>query len=394
MEGQEARPMHDERGMALATVIISLVVVGALVTTMLMMGMQEQRMGESSRWLNKSFGVTEGGVGEILASWNAGANNLTVKYPAATITVASTPASAGKGVYGGSVLKLTDQIYLFDVTGRDSTTIKGQTRGDGARQRVGMFTRVMPLQVDVQAAMTIGAPVNFGGGNVFIRGADNTPPGYTGCATPDPIGVNGVRAKNAGDAVNSNGQMTATPPKQPVQITPTMDSTTFTQFGPTSYSQLASAATIALAGGSTYNPLPNPNAAVGVCNNASSNWGDPTNPTWPCANRFPVIHITGAATNTTIGTGRGQGILLVDGDLTISGAFTFYGLIIIKGKMTTTAGGSPTIYGSLLVQSMNFATTAFAGAANIYYSKCALQRTRDAVGNPNQLRSRGWVELM
>ena len=35
-----------------------------------------------------------------------------------------------------------------------------------------------------------------------------------------------------------------------------------------------------------------------------------------------------------------------------------------------------------------------AGNANIYYSSCALQRIRDAVGNPTPLRSRGYVELL
>jgi hypothetical protein len=86
-------------------------------------------------------------------------------------------------------------------------------------------------------------------------------------------------------------------------------------------------------------------------------------------------------------------MLLVDGDLVISGAFTYYGLIIVRGKMSTTAGGSPTVYGSLMVQSMNFQTTAFAGDANIYYSACALQRIKDAVANPTLLRSRGYIEL-
>jgi hypothetical protein len=170
-----------------------------------------------------------------------------------------------------------------------------------------------------------------------------------------------------------------------------MDTTTFTQFGPTAYNQLAAAATIQLNPG-TYAPAPV--VTAGVCTASNTNWGDPLNPAQPCGKRYPIVHVSNFSGTTNISGGTGQGILLVDGDLTISGAFTYYGLIIVRGKMSTTAGGTPTIYGALLVQSMNFATTAFAGAANIYYSNCALLRIRDAVGNPTLLRSRGWVELL
>jgi hypothetical protein len=387
MLGRGAVRLRDEHGMALATVIIALVVIGALVAAALMVGVQEQRMGESTRWMRKSAGLTEGGVNEVLRGWNAQSTNGMNLYPNAgsTLAVATTPSPSGTGVYGGTVAKLTEQIYLLDVTGRDSATFAGRTRGDGGRQRLGLLTRVLPLPVDVQAAMTIGAPVNFGGGNVFVQGTDHTPAGWSGCAAPGGA-LAGVRAKNAGDASNSNGQMTGTPP---VLITPTMDSTTFMQYGNTTYNALAAAATIQLSAG-TYAPAPV--VTGGVCTASNTNWGSPLAPAAACGKRYPIVHV-GAGT-TTISGGSGQGMLLVDGDLTISGAFTYYGLIIVRGKMTTTAGGSPTVYGALLVQSMNFATTSFAGSANIYYSACALQRTRDAVGNPTLLRSRGWLELL
>jgi hypothetical protein len=375
--------------MALGTVIVALMVIGALVAAALMIGMQEQRMGESNRWLRKSSQLTEGGGNEILRAWDAQGNNAMTLYPTAGSiqTVAQTASPTGTGVYAGTVAKLTDQIYLLDVTGRDSATLAGRVRGDGARQRLGFLTRVVPLPVDVQAAMTVGAPVNFGGGNVFVHGADAAPPGWLGCAPASPA-IAGVRAKNAGDVDNSNGQATGTPP---VLVSPAMDSTTFTQFGSTAYNQLAAAATIQLSPGSY---APAPVITGGACTASNTNWGSPLLPAGPCGKRYPIVHVSNFNGTTNITGGTGQGILLVDGDLTISGAFTYYGIIIVRGKMSTTAGGTPTIYGALLVQSMNFQTTAFAGSANIYYSACALQRTRDAVGNPAQLRSRGWAELL
>src|ERR1700730_16360549 len=138
MFGKGRGPLPDERGMALATVIIALVVIGALVAASLMIGLQEQRMGESTRWLRRSSGGVEGGINEILGGWTAQSTNSMTIYPTAgsSQTVAQTASPSGTGVYGGTIYKLTDQIYLLDVTARDTATVSGRVRGDGARQRL------------------------------------------------------------------------------------------------------------------------------------------------------------------------------------------------------------------------------------------------------------------
>jgi hypothetical protein len=242
----------------------------------------------------------------------------------------------------------------------------------------------VPLQVNIQAALTIGGPVKFGGGNVFIDGKDHVPPSWPGCGPLEPSKA-GVRAKNAGDVAASQGQVTGTPN---VLITPAMDSTTFIQYGPTNYYQLAAQAGVKLPGG-TYSP--NPVITNGVCTITNNNWGDGKTPTSACGGYFPIVHIQGDA-NITNGTG--QGILLVDGNLVASGTFTYYGLIIVRGGFSTLAGGSPKVYGSVLAQSINLATTAFAGDAVVDYSACALARSFDATGMTSMLRTRSWVRLM
>jgi hypothetical protein len=171
-------------------------------------------------------------------------------------------------------------------------------------------------------------------------------------------------------------------------VDPSITSTTFTQYGGTDYTTMANAASIPLPAG-TYNPAPT--VSAGNCVASNTNWGDGNTPGNPCGNRFPVIHITG---NATIGAGQGQGILLVDGNLTMSGAFNFYGIIIVKGATTTTAGANVNVYGGLMMASMNFATTAFNGNVNVKYSKCALTKAKDGTGTPALLRSRSWTELL
>jgi hypothetical protein len=54
-----------------------------------------------------------------------------------------------------------------------------------------------------------------------------------------------------------------------------------------------------------------------------------------------------------ISDSSGQGILVVDGDLTVTGSFTFFGLIIVKGKIHLSGGGTDgiRIYGAMIASS-------------------------------------------
>ena len=376
--------MRNRRGVALMTVIVATVVVGVMAAGAVFVGIQEQRMGEGVRRLGKSANVAEGGAVEVLHGWNWQTNNTARLYPLDSAQIALTASPNGVGVYRATSYRLTQQMYLLDVSARDSTSYSGRVPDNGARGRIGMLARIVPLNVKVKAALTLGGPVVFGGGNVFVQGADHVPPGWTTC-NPLDTAMAGVVARNAGDVANSQGQVTGNPN---VLIDPSMDSTWFMQYGGVSYTDLVNSATITL-GPSAYSPAPV--VLNGVCQPGIYNWGDGNTPAAPCGGRFPIIHLTG---NTTILNGQGQGIILADGDLTFGGTFTFYGIIIVRKGFKTMAGGNPKVYGAVMAQDSTLATTAFAGDAVINYSKCALLKTKDATGTPAQLRSRNWIELM
>ncbi len=376
----------DRRGVALMTVIVATVVIGVLAAGTVFVGIQEQRMGEGVRRVSRASGVAEGGAVETLKSWNGVVNNATAAYPAGMISFPATASPNGTGVYQARAFKLTPSVYLLDVAGRDSGSFLGKAPDNGARERIGVLTRIVPLAVNVAAALTLGGPVVFGGGNVFVKGQDNTPPGWTSCpAAASPIA--GVVARRAGDVTASAGQVTGSPN---VLIDSTMDSTRFMQYGGTTYNELAAAATITLPGG-TYSPAPVVSGSPAVCVAGNTNWGDGNTPANPCGTRFPIIHLTG---NATILNGQGQGVILADGDLTFGGTFAFYGVIIVRGAFKTQAGGNPKVYGAVLAQASNLATTAFAGDAVINYSNCAILRMNQAQATPAMLRSRSWIELM
>jgi hypothetical protein len=385
------RVLQDERGMALALAIVALVIVGALVAGALFSGTQEERMADNTRFQQASFGAAEVGAYEALGGWNRVAYNSQRAYPLDSAEVGGVPwiTTPNKtGSFGGYVYKLNNNLYLIDITGRDTMSRASRIRGEvgGARERIGVIGRILPLNVDVQAALTVGGPVVFGGGNVFVKGQDTPPPPAQGwsCGPADTTKA-GVRAKAPGDVVNSSGQVTGNPN---VLITPAMDSTTFTQFGATNYAQLAGQANIILSTGSY---APAPVVTGGVCTTSVvTNWGDGNMRTNPCGNYFPIVHGTG---DITLTNGQGQGVLLIDGNLTAGGSFTFYGLLIVRGSFSTVAGGSPKIFGAVLAQSMNFSTTAFNGDAVINWSKCAVQQSLQWTGIPALSRSRSWVQL-
>ena len=85
------------------------------------------------------------------------------------------------------------------------------------------------------------------------------------------------------------------------------------------------------------------------------------------------VHLTSAAS--------GSGILIVDGDLDINGGLNWYGLILVRGKVSFTggAGASTNLYGAILAGDDVNATNQpqsdnFGGSIIFSYDVCALNR--------------------
>jgi hypothetical protein len=138
------RHVRNERGIALAIAIFALVVVGALVAAAFFAGSQEQRLAENAKRVTQSFGIAEAGVAERVRLWDPVLYNQQRVYPLDSAVVAQTRAPARTGSYGGYVYKLNDNLFLTDIRGSDSASRTGRVRGSGARQRLGLLTRIRP----------------------------------------------------------------------------------------------------------------------------------------------------------------------------------------------------------------------------------------------------------
>src|SRR5713101_535568 len=384
--------LSNERGMALAVAIFALVVVGALVAGAFFAGTQEQRVGENSRRVTQSFGAAETGLNEIIRKWDPQAINHVRQYPldsvAVPLNLADSITPDGTGIYGGYVYRLNDEVYLVVITARDRKSAGGMI-GGGARQRLGELVRIRTLNLGIKAALTTQGSVSLKG-NAMASGRDTVPQGWntTYCDTTGDTTKAGVRLPNAGNVTTSgNGTVLGNPP---VKGDTSVNSNTFSQFGDVSYTSLAASATLQLPGG---NYQTQPVVTGGVCDKTQAlNWGDGENPSQPCGNYFPIIHIAG---NVTLNGVQGQGVLLVDGDLNIQGSYVFYGVVIVQGSIQSAGGGSTDahFYGAVMGKDVSLSTQTLSGNATLQYSKCSITNSLEVTSVVTPVRSRCWSQL-
>ncbi len=358
------RILRDERGMALAVAIFALVVVGALVAGAFFAGTQEQRVGENQRRVFTSFGVAEAGAQERVMTWIPDSMNKRNNYPQDSVVIGNQPAPNGTGSYGGYSYKLGPNLFLIDVTGRDRASAAGVIAGGGgARQRLGLITRIAPIDFGIHA-------------------------GWTNCDPPGP-GQPGVRDQGGNVTESGNGSVTGNPVA--VVNDPTINNSTFTTFGGATYDQLAARANVVLPGG-TYKTNPHFGGPTGCDKTDLLNWGDGVNPASACGNYFPIIHIAGSA---TLNGDQGQGILLVDGNLQVDGSYQFFGITIVQGDIRTAGGGSTEahFWGGVLAKNADLSTQNLSGKATLNYSSCSILTALQATSPISMMRSRGWVQL-
>jgi hypothetical protein len=118
------------------------------------------------------------------------------------------------------------------------------------------------------------------------------------------------------------------------------------------------------------------------------------NVAWPNAGQFanwPVVKVDGDLAMP----GSGQGILVVTGNLTVSGSDRWDGLVLVGG--TFTSNGNNTIEGALFTGlnikvGMPVVPTAIGnGQKTIRYSSCNLARALGHVGSLQRVRN-GWID--
>ena len=369
--------LRSERGIALVAAIVALVVIGALVAGTFFISSLEQKTAENSMDAAEAYQAAEAGIVKNVANWDTG-NNLLATDAGTTIA----QDSVAKGTYFNvTISRLNSSLFLLKSVG---------TR-NGTSQSLAMVLRTVTVNPNVGAAVTAKGNVSVGG-NASIVGVNTTPTGWSGCSSSPDMG--GIRTSGT---VSTNGGPTITGSPSKIQN----DSSVTDALFQNPFNQFKAMATMSLPGGSgsgnyvTYNGMaPSTTGSPLKCNRTDqNNWGEPLRTgsyTSQCTTYSPIIYFDG---NAKVTNGRGQGILLINGDLSIAGNFSWTGLVIAIGQVKT-GNGTSQVTGAIMANNADIGDqTNFSGTPVVSYSKCAIDYVLNssAVARPLAMRSWGQV---
>ncbi|HEU4954667.1 MAG TPA: hypothetical protein VFT28_08845 [Gemmatimonadales bacterium] len=376
-----ASPVANERGMALAVAIFALVVIGALVAGTFYAGRLEQQTGQNGFYAVQAAEAAQGAATQYIQS-QSGATLTAIQTGSSS---SGSQVSVGQGVATPQITRLTGSVWLVSAIGERKTGTKSL-----ATRSVAQLYRLNTAQITVTAGLTaIGKVTVTGSSEVY--GYDVTPPSWL-------VGSPAVECPTLDDvaAVHYNGQVTQQgsaiikgDPNRQQDSTLTAGN----MFGGSTFNDLKAMATKILTG----NVSGLAAATTGtppVCNTAvESNWGAPTDKTSPCFTYFPILYHYGDLSIS--GTGEGQGILLVEGNLSVQGRIDFYGPVIATGSVNIRGTGSDDVkfYGGVMAQDVTLDDSKLSGNAMINYSSCAIRRALQGSALPIPLTERSWVQV-
>ncbi len=369
---------RDERGVALVVAIFAMVIVGALVTGAFFMGMQEQQVGRNTLQLQEASAAADGGAQLFVADWEAGTNNV---IPVGDSVTFGGWLQWGGGWYRGSARRLSEQTFLVRSEGFSADSM--------ARQQVGILVRLRPFDISFGGALVVAGATKIGGSS-FIDGTDAAPTGWADCAALEPAKSGLLVSDSSGvefsGCNNPNDCLDGSPL---IAVDTTMTSDSVLTFGELDFSAIAALADKVIGSG-PWNSVGPTFDVSGDCRTTDlDNWGDPLTPTSACGLYFPIIY---APYSTKLTGGVGQGILLVEGDLEVSGGFQFFGPVIIKGILKTTGTGGH-FNGGVAAANVDLGQNVILGNALVNFSSCALSRALNSTAPVAQMRERGWINL-
>jgi Tfp pilus assembly protein PilX len=377
----QASRVSNERGMALAVAIFALVVIGALVAGTFFAGRLEQQSGQNTFYASQAAEAAEAAIAQSLGGSLSSATMLALATNGGTTTLSS--VSLGGHVVGTpSLTRLTSSVWLLKGVGERQNVAGTMV----ARRTLGQLVRLNQAAVKVNAGLTAIGKVTVSG-NSTVSGNDVTPSQWADVDCPPLDSVAGV-LYNGQVTQQGSAVITGDPNRQQDNTL-----TAANMLGGSSFAQLKAMATLILTGNvsglaaaTTGNPP--------VCNaSVQSNWGAPTDTASACFDYFPIIYHLGDLQIS--GSGEGQGILLVEGNLNVQGRIDFYGPVIVTGGVNIRGTGSDDVkfYGGVMAQDVTLDDSKLTGNAEVNYSSCAIRRALQGSAKPIPLTERTWVQL-
>jgi hypothetical protein len=375
--------VRSEKGAALVMALSAVVIIGVLIGGIVFVSTQDTRIGSNTLRATRAAGAAELGLNRIRQNWNTADNNRMLVGDTLKRTY-----TAPRGVSVNVTITKVSPVFFWVVAEAAAGGLGSQAT---ARRRYGSLFRLDSPDIPFMGALTGRGRVTVTG-NAIVSGKDSVPSGWAGCPPRDDIaGVAAADTSTAGIPACNAGKNCVDGSPKFVQTPLAADTATYFVYGNATYQSLAAGANVVVSSGGTLTGI-GPVIVSGACAmTINTNWGDMLRNVTPgkCESYFPVIHALG---DLHISGGRGQGILLVDGDLFISGGFEFTGAVIVRGSLKTTGTGAH-ISGAVMAANVDLDDNTVTGNSSIRYSSCALMAVMNGTAYPKLAKHRGWVDV-
>lgn len=370
--GRAGIRMRSRRGSTIVLALGALVLLGIVVAALAVMVTATARDATSARAMDDAQVAAENAVATLQAEWNAKAVSHASGGVVAVTAVGDIDLAVRALLLPAGVVRLA----------AEASSMGAVVPAARARRVAQLYLRHRPPPLDPLAAMLASGPVIVGAGSM-ISGADLT--ALPGCVADGTMraalvvddlttvsmrsgaAISGLPTLAAGAAAPTSSILAAVEALTP----PTLrlaSSATGTIFGPTFD-----------AGGCALDDALVP---------AAINAGDPDGVS-SCAAYRPYIHVAG---DLIAPTGRGQGVLRVDGDLRVAGDFRWAGLIVVYGAVEL-VGPAVAIHGLVVAGGGGSSSHALEGAVLVARSACAVHAALTASSYVTPLTGAAWAGL-
>jgi hypothetical protein len=366
-------------GFALPLMLAVLALGSLLVTASFLMARLEVQSGENGLNTVRALEAAETGLGEITAWWDPSRYNLLAPGD----SLALPARMLGGGGYTGKLVRLSPALFQIEAAGWS----RARANLPVARRTLRSIVRIADEGPAISAALTVIDSLVWDGGSQ-VSGNDTIPPGWGGLCSSDSSVAALVAPPAAQLSLGLCPSCFAGLP--PIATDSALGSSTLSTFGTGGYAGLATHARFSLTG-TPGNVAPRVSGLPPSCVVSDSlNWGEPmrSGPFAACGGYQPVIHSPG---NLTLTSGRGQGMLLVDGDLELGGGFVFVGIVVVRGTLRNGPGGG-SILGALLTRSIALDSALPGSTLSIRYSACVLPTATRGSSLAIPLRYRNWAQ--
>lgn len=360
--------------------MLAILAVGSLLAaSAFLMARLEVQSGENGLNAARALEAAESGLSEIVAWWDP------VQYnqlsPGGSLAIPS--RTLPNGGYTGKLTRLSAALFLVEVGGWS----QARANLPIARRILRSIVRLPGSSPWVGAALTVVDTLSWDAQSL-VSGSDTIPPGWGGSCVLDSAVAGLVTPPGA--QIGPGSCPTCFSGVPPISTDSTLSLASLTSFGTGGFAGLAARAAHT-PGGIVGTVAPRVSGMPAVCFLADSlNWGEPlrSGPFAACGGYHPVIHAPG---DVSLTGGRGQGILLVDGNLELGGGFEFTGVVIVLGTLRNGPGGGSVI-GAVLTRNVYLDGSLPGSLLRIHYSACVLPNTTRGSSQATPLPYRSWAQ--